>query len=354
MKRGIEWRQTVHILALFLIVQFGGMFLSIYYLLPLQGQLIMQNPQAVSSPTTVFFYAIYIVIAALVIILIMKFYHGDALFRLLEAYVIIAASFFVFYIIIGTYLPQAYANEAILVSLLIGVALVFLKNKKPMLRNTVAVIASIGVGVVLGSNFAFYAAYLLMLIIAVYDYVAVFITRHMITLAKAVATRNLAFLVGSADVEFIPKTQFPAKEAMALQKEVKRMKFKTKEAKGMVKAGYFPVVSQNMLGAGDLGIPLMLAVSAYVTFLSYFILAMLVIGGLVGMLITMYIIRKYRVPLPAIPPIFAGMNLFIGLAFLILGKGVYISGAFFAASALILFVLFITLKRGMFRSMEKM
>ena len=71
------------------------------------------------------------------------------------------------------------------------------------------------------------------------------------------------------------------------------------------------------LGTGDLALPLMLAVSAYISFLSYFAAVMIILGAASGMIFTMYLLKRYKVALPAIPPLFAFINLFLAVLFAI-------------------------------------
>ncbi len=323
MNRRIEYRQVAYILSLFLIVQFGGILLTTAFLLPAQAPITTQNLNTTISgggPMSVLWLVLYLVIGTIVVIMISRVYHGDVILRLLEAYVIIAASFFVFFVVLITFFPQQNLLIPVSVaSVLIGVAIVFAKMRFPQVRNFAAVIASIGVGMTLGYYFPFASAWLLMGIIAIYDYVAVFVTKHMITLAKAVSSRNLAFLIGSSDVEVIPKKYLSASEEKEIRKTINTREIKSPVIKRLVREGKLPVLSQVQLGAGDLGIPLMLSVSAYTTFLSFFTANMLIAGACAGLLLTMTVLRKYQVPLPAIPPLYASMNFALAIATAVTG-----------------------------------
>jgi hypothetical protein len=145
--------------------------------------------------------------------------------------------------------------------------------------------------------------------------VAVFITKHMIAMAKEMSSRNLAFLIGSTDVEALPKKYLSSSDIRELKKQ--ESKIKDPLVKGLVKEGVFPVVSQVQLGTGDLALPLMLAVSAYISFFSYFAAVMIAVGSAAGMVFTMYLLKRYKVALPAIPPLFAFINLFLAVLFAI-------------------------------------
>ncbi len=316
MIRRIELRQRLHILVIFLLVQFGGFLLaSLSFFYP---QVI--SISAVSSyqnPYPVLLYAAYLVLAAVLFIIMLRIYHGEMLFRIIEGVVVVTASFFVFLLALLFVWPghsPGLANTVI--ALLLAIILIVAKNKKPILRNPVAIVSSIGVGVILGFSFSFVAALFLMIIIAVYDYIAVFITKHMVTMANAIASRNLAFLVGVADVEAVPKNTFGKREVREYLEFLKKSNKKNdKIFKSIMKSGRLPVVSQIQLGAGDLGLPLMLAVSAYTSFLSAFAGIVIVIGSGIGLLATIYFLTKYQRPLPAIPPIFSFISIAIGVGF---------------------------------------
>ncbi len=89
-------------------------------------------------------------------------------------------------------------------------------------------IASIGIGVVIGFN-GFSLAYLIVAVIALYDYIAVFVTKHMQVMARAMAEKNLAFLIGSSDVEMTPRSLLSDKERKEMDRELKKNKIKDRQ-----------------------------------------------------------------------------------------------------------------------------
>ncbi|MGC8586948.1 MAG: presenilin family intramembrane aspartyl protease [Candidatus Micrarchaeia archaeon] len=327
--RRIENRQLIQILSLFLIVQFGGLLLV---MLP-SGAPANATPQAaiVSTPMQSLWYALYIVFAALILVLVLRIYHGEMLFKIIEAFVVITASFFVFLVVISYALPS-YANIDMFAALVCAVLMILAKNKVPSLRNTVTVIASMGVGIVLGVSFSFAAAFFLFFIIAIYDFVAVFITKHMITMAKALSSRNLAFLISSTDVEAVPKSYLSASEIRNYSKYISEVKHsKNATLKRVLSTGRLPIVSQIQLGAGDLGIPLMMAISAAGGMNSFFFGFVVVAGSAAGIVFTMLVLRKYQIPLPAIPPIISFVSLALAVAFFIGGYGAELTGIMLAS-----------------------
>jgi presenilin-like A22 family membrane protease len=298
--KSIEYRQLANILSLFLIVQLAGALIAFNFMSPVQ----VSVTASAGSASEILFYFAYIVVAAIIMMFLFRIYHGNALFTIIEAVVVVSASFYLFIILLSPYLPQAGGAYAILLSLALAVALIIAKNKWPRLRNLTAVVASIGVGVVLGSYFSFFAAYALMAFIAIYDYVAVFVTKHMIALGRESVNRNLAFMIGAYDVEVVPKGYLKGKELKGIRKAASASKANPL-LKRLVKEGSYPVPSFSALGTGDLAIPLMLAVSAFGSYLSYFMCVLIIVGSAFGLMFAMYISKRYRVALPAIPPLFA-------------------------------------------------
>ena len=317
--RVIEGRQLLQILVMFMIVQFAGLFLAA---LMFNGATYQQvsSTQVASAPSTALFLIVYIIAVTVVMILLMKFYIG--VYRLFEGFVIFVASAIVFSILLseltsatvtmfGSAVPVAFVAGGVL-----GIALVVAKNMKPWLRNATAILASVGVGVALGADFGFIVALVLMALLAVYDFIAVFITKHMITLADAVQKQNLAFMVDVREVEAVPKGSLSAAELSQYNRELtafkkaggKMQEIRQKGMKNMV-----PMVASVGLGTGDLAVPLMVAIAAYKVFLSFTLSMFVIFGAVIGLLLTMFILRRYKRALPAIPPLLFGIGIGIAL-----------------------------------------
>ncbi|HVA83049.1 MAG TPA: presenilin family intramembrane aspartyl protease [Candidatus Aquilonibacter sp.] len=346
----IENRQLVHILVLFLITQFGGLLLaSLVFSTSPPVSAAVSGGSAINSTTQTLLYFGSILLFALLLLFVIRVYKGELLFRLLEAFAVVSTSFFFFLILLGYFFPTADFIPIGVVSLALAVGIILAKNRKPSLKNIVVVISSIGLGVVLGLSFSFAAAFLFLLLIAIYDYVAVFVTKHMIVFAKALSERNLAFLITASDIEVESKSQMQKEEGKEFKKHYSEMKkINNPTIQKLIHDGYVPVIAQIQLGAGDLGLPLMFAVSAYSVFANYFLSVVIVAGSAIGLIATMLFLMRYRRPLPAIPPIFAFICIALGLALpftplssltlsaLLLAMGVFI----------IYVVMFLTLKMG--------
>lgn len=343
----IENRQLAHILILFLITQFAGLLLAslIFSTVPVTS---ISGGTTINSTDQTFYYFGSIILFAILLLFVIKKFKGELIFKLIEAFAVVSTSFFFFLILLGYVFSTADPSIIGTSAFILAAALIILKNKKPSIKNIVVIISSVGLGVVLGISFGFSAAFLFMILIAIYDYVAVFITKHMVTFAKALSSRNLAFLITASDVEVTTPANFKKedKDYKTHLKEIK--KIDNPIIQRLIRQGKIPLVAQVQLGAGDLGLPLMLAVSAYTVLFSYFLSIAIVVGSSVGLIATMLFLRRYKRPLPAIPPIFAFICIFLGLAlpFTKLAS-FYLSALLIVMGvSIIYFVMFLTLKLG--------
>ena len=313
--RVIENRQLLQILVMFMIVQFSGLFLAAEVFSGATYAQV-QSVQVVSSPSGALLLIAYIIAFTAGIVLLLRIYKGDRLFLVLEGAVLFISSFFVFLILFGivdsTVLFYAYGT-AVTVNFVAAAgaaaALVAAKNKWQRLRNTAAIIASIGVGVVLGISFGFYAAFIFMMILALYDFIAVFVTKHMVSMAKAMSGRNLAFLIGVNEVEALPQSRFSKRELEEYERDRKEVEKRSKVFSKLYREGLVPVAARVELGTGDLAVPLMVAVAAYKLSLNFLLSFFIVFGAVLGLVVTTMILRRYNRALPAIPPLLFGIVL---------------------------------------------
>lgn len=325
--RVIEYRQLLQILAIFLIVQFSGLLLATQVFSGVTYEA-LQGVQTVSSSFNALFFIAYIVIFSAIILIIFKVYKGDKLFLLLEAAVVLVSSFIVFLVAIsalnGTAFESLFGSTPLVIfgaAIVLAAALVVLKYKNPRLRNVTAIISSVGVGLIIGVSFSFLAAMVFMVLLAIYDFIAVFITKHMIALGNMAIDKNLSFLVMINEVEAVPVSSLSAKERQEFGKSKIELKKQGGMTKELVDSNMAPIAARTALGTGDLAMPLMLAVAAYKVHLNFILSFVIIIGALFGLVITMLILRRYKRALPAIPPILFG----IGVALLV----------YFAATVLI-------------------
>ncbi len=322
--RVIEYRQLFQIVVMFLLVQFFGLLLATMLFSGVSYSTLKGSTIA-SSGSGVIYYILYIVAFAVILSMVFKIYKGDKLFVVLEGLVIFISSYMVFLILFGSLSGSAallvFGNGPLLpfaFAALSALALVAAKNLRPGLRNFTALLSSAGVGVILGISFSFAAAMLFMFLLAIYDFIAVFITKHMLTLADAVTKKNLSFMIDVNEIEAIPYSALSKADRLEYRNANPPNSASSPLAERLKSEGLVPVAARVALGTGDLGTPLMLAVSAYSVHHNFVLSFVIVAGASFGLALTMLILRKYKRALPAIPPILFGILVALAIYYLVL------------------------------------
>ncbi len=246
------------VLSSFIFVQFLALVAG--YSLIAAGVSVVENPGDVAN-SLVFF--VYIVAAAALILFVLKFYKGKKLFLILELLLI----FFSIQILASLVVDEW-------TSLFISALAVGARLKTPWTKNILLLFVTATIGSLLGASLDILPSSVLAGLLAGYDVVAVFLTGHMVTLAKQLTKREAGF---SVDVKI-------KKEAM-------------------------------QLGTGDLVVPAMLAVSALK--ISYGAAVSVIVGATTGLIVLFYLLQKRGGYWPALPPV-VGFS-FIGLAAYVLG-----------------------------------
>ncbi|OIO22013.1 hypothetical protein COV61_01865 [Candidatus Micrarchaeota archaeon CG11_big_fil_rev_8_21_14_0_20_47_5] len=290
---------ALSIIAMFALTQLLGIYVGALLVensktVPEFGDFNVSPVSDMNSPLNAILFFAYVIGGAVFLVLVLKFYKGVLLFKGIEFMVIFTASFIVFFVLLyhivfsvllyqHTALSLLYVTLAsILLSLLLSAGkFIFAK-----LKNSAAVISSAGVGALFGFSIGFYPALLFVLLLALYDYWAVFKTGHMVKFARELGDRKLSFSISARETENV-------KEKVQVKKGVYEEREKEVERSSME------------LGTGDLAIPAMLAVSIYPTGGIFSSLA-IAFGSLIGLAFTLHIVSKNRVFLPAIPPICLG------------------------------------------------
>ncbi|MGC8687145.1 MAG: presenilin family intramembrane aspartyl protease [Candidatus Micrarchaeia archaeon] len=309
----VELRQLLQILSMFMIVQFFGLLLAVEAFSGMSYEQVT-GAQVISSSASALLYIVYIVVFTAVLLLIFKVYKGDKLFLLLEGGIVLVSSFFVFLIAISAITDSVAYNlygpgnaYVVAASLVLSLVLVAAKLKMPRLRNVTAIIASVGVGVILGISFSFIAAFIFMAILAIYDFIAVFVTKHMVALGNVALDRNLSFLVMVDEYKAVSASSLSNKSRVEYEKDRKKLEEKGGILRDLAKKDMVPMSARTALGTGDLAVPLMLAVSAYKVYLNFTLSFVIIIGAVLGLIITMTILSRLKRPLPAIPPLLLGI-----------------------------------------------
>jgi len=246
-----------------------SLILGILAGLRLEEIFVAQNisPQPI-SPWQFLFYFFLATVFLLFIIYFFKFKKGKGLIlKLLFLLAIGFGDIFFF----SLFLPD-------ILNFLIVSILIFFLIKKPFLivHNLAVVFAVAGVGAGLGIRLTPDMVILLLLIFSIYDFIAVYKTKHMVKMAKEMVK-------GQAILGFV------------IPQKISDFPTHLKEVKP---GGRFLI-----LGAGDIVFPLILAVSLIPQgILNSLIVALFSLVGLfAGFLI--FISKKTRQPMPALPPI---------------------------------------------------
>ena len=312
------------IVALFLIVQFGGLLVAFLVTYTSSATTIYQtlaNQQAAD-----FSYVIDFMLVMIIVLLLMNKHKNSEkwehrFIRSFEGLVLIATSSFAFLFAFTVLLPRSVEYAYLALAIVGAVAVVTLREKERATKNAATIISSIGVGLVLGFYFTFEYTIIILGIVAVYDYLSVFVTKSMIALAKMLSREDSAFLIEEEDIVAMSQESLGPESTTKYLKELSENKEDEDPLfKKLLEKGKIPEISSIQLGEGDLGLPLMIAVSAFFAFNNFFMPVFIVVGSGVGIMATLFLLKRYNRPLPAIPPLFAFIAAFSGIAFLITGK----------------------------------
>ncbi|NYZ75502.1 hypothetical protein H0O03_04555 [Candidatus Micrarchaeota archaeon] len=261
----------------FLFVQLLAIFVGAQFVeLIKQGQLepLVSNP---SDPANAGIFFAYIVVGALVLLFVLKYYKGRKLFLIAELLLFFTAF---------QVLAMLFVNE--IAATAIGAVVVAARLWKPRLRNYLLLVTAGVVGALLGANFDLLPAVILALLLSGYDVIAVFYTKHMVTLAKELSGRDAAFSVTFSTAP--PGAKRPSPGAKAVKTKVESLE----------------------LGTGDLVIPAFLTTAALklpgkgMFFAGQWIsgaAVAAVIGALGGMVVLFILLERKKGYWPALPPL---------------------------------------------------
>ncbi|MDW7998938.1 MAG: presenilin family intramembrane aspartyl protease, partial [Thermodesulfovibrio sp.] len=168
-----------------------------------------------------------------------------------------------------------------------------LLRPNPINKILAAMFAIIGAGAIIGASLEVIPALLLVVLLSAYDFISVFVTKHMIYLAKAIVDTDAAFTFS-----------FPHKfkKAVLLEKEGKQTR---------VKEHAF------QLGGGDVLLPLIFSVSVLRHF-TWFNAILSLASSVIALTTLFYFVsRRVHRPLPALPAISSGMLLGFAISLLV-------------------------------------
>jgi presenilin-like A22 family membrane protease len=323
----LDNRQNLRILAIFLIVQFTGLLIAtqVYNGLPVQSVKALSSQAPQYTPITfILTYAGIFLILTLVLIFLMRS-GSSRILLIFEALAILAGSFFLFTWLAGLlpfYFPQfavfASTPFQLIIPALLAISVLAVKYKVPRSRNLVTIVSVIGIGMTIGFFIGFTLGLAFMAVLAIYDYIAVFVTKHMVAMGQAALSMNLALMVVTNEGEALPKSSLTKEQLKAYNAQ---RPFLNKNYKSTMQElnsrKLVPILMPRGLGNGDLAVPLMLAVAAYTQFLNFTVSLVIIIGAAFGLIVTFAILKRYRRMLPAIPPLLFGVLVALGIYFLI-------------------------------------
>ena len=265
--KGLVLLCSVYLITVLLGLNTASFILPLMYPPPGEEQImrpVVENPQDVGSAFWLFGY----ILAATVVMLVLMKRGWSFIINIALLLSFFSGAFFCLAAIVGDLSPLL---------TLILLALVIWQRRGVVWPNIALIFTLAGVGAILGASLGMLPVTALLVLLAVYDYISVFITKHMVTIAKESKGKvNLMFLV--------------------------------------------PVGGRIMgLGAGDIALPTTFAVSVLAAHGAGYAIPT-AFGGLLGLVsLFYYLLDREDVTLPALPPIAGGLLIGDGLTRLILG-----------------------------------
>jgi len=233
----------------------------------------------------------------ILILVFLKMYKGNFLFKLLESIVVFTTSFIVFLGLLW------YFNGSIEIAFILALFFTILKFYISNLRNITGIISGVGMAVMFSLFLSLFEAVLFIIFMCFYDIFAVFISKHMVFMAKEFSKRDLSFSLASKEKIKVTKIKTSYVIEKGVEVEVKE-KYVEEE------------VEHLELGTGDISLPLAFALvvfkTAYLDFNNAIAAFMFIsLFSVISLGYTLYFVKKYKLFLPALPPIVLGS--FIGL-----------------------------------------
>lgn len=238
------------------------------------------DPESVWNP--IFYVGLLLVFTAALLVIIK--YKVNWLIQLVMGIAILSTLIYVFFAIIVLLFPTMDGLIAAVISIVASVLLtaVLIVYPEWFVIDIVGIMVAAGAAALFGVSLAIIPTIILLVLLAVYDYISVYKTKHMIQLAEGVMDLKLPILF------VMPR----------------KWGYSFKQAKGLPKEGdreaYF-------MGLGDAVMPTMLAVSANVFlkapgigFVNIPALGSL-LGTLVSYFVLMYIVVKLKKPQAGLP-----------------------------------------------------
>lgn len=267
-------KTVVTIVSIFLLTNLIGLYVALSFLEAIESGELEQPETKFSSFEDTFVLFGYILVGTAVIFISTRFWKPSL--KVIEAFLIFISSWLTFDFLIPIYFGF------FSVGLILAIALTAWKMLRPSItsQNIAAIFTGSGAGAVIGISFQVTPALIFLLVLCIYDFIAVFITKHMVSLAKIITQRPTVFTIAS-----------PHKF-----KKAKRTPLSGKRKR---KTHVF------QLGLGDVVMPMMFSISLLTRFSivnSLFSMA----GSAIALAIMIYYITEKPQVLPALPFISLG------------------------------------------------
>ncbi|MBI4361058.1 hypothetical protein HY572_04790 [Candidatus Micrarchaeota archaeon] len=250
---------ALQLLLVFAVAQAAGLVVGSLFLA--QDIQVMEDP---SDPANALYFLGGILVSTAVLMAVLYFYKGTWFFKAVEALLMfVAANLFFSFFLDGV------------AALGVAVGLVALRLLFEPFRQYLLLFSTVVVGGLLGASLEFFPVLLFVVLLAAYDFAAVFLTKHMVFLAKRLDERKASFSVG----------------------------FKQKR-------------QEVQLGTGDFVVPIVLAVSVLNGFGPFLALAA-GLGAVLGLGGLLWHMESRKGYFPGLPPIVGGQLLLVGVGFLV-------------------------------------
>lgn len=257
-----------YIIFLFVVAQVLGIYVGNFIIQDAKHNEVVSTMLVISGPPigaveSAFYMLFYVLLGAFFMFILIKFYKGNFLFMLIEFSVVSFASSIVFYALIRPFIQGA-PELPIVLAIFMGLILATLKLKFSELRNLVAVLSTAGAGALFGFFLTFPAALLFLVLLSIYDYIAVFKTKHMVKMAQSISKKEMSFVITSKQMTMAGEIGFE-------------------------------------LGTGDMLMPIVLEVSGFQLNPTYSII--IFISSIFALLALFILLSRKKTTLPALPVI---------------------------------------------------
>ena len=189
-------------ITVFLLTNIIGLWLANFFLEPGLNQQISESVTLVNDdkndPLNSVALLAYILVATGALLLVIAFFKKrmNQLFRIIEAIAVFFITASVFELALYALFPN-FQVPAIIV-LAVGASAVAARNIWPenkTIRNAATILLAAYGGALIGTGLSVFPILIFIILLSAYDFIAVFKTKHMVTIAKAVTQKNLAFSI---------------------------------------------------------------------------------------------------------------------------------------------------------------